>query len=91
MKHPTLNEFWAEYQNEPWKPTDVMDMKPLEYEKFVEQLKNSGIDISGVSYEKRAVIEPGRTPPEKEGQKSAADLEDDVKKRLSDGVAHWLR
>lgn len=37
-------------------------------------------------FEKRGVIEPGRTPPEKEGQKAAAELEDCPTKRLADRV-----
>lgn len=39
------------------------------------------------TFEKRGVIEPGLTPPEKEEQKSAAELEDCVAKRLADSVA----
>lgn len=40
------------------------------------------------SFVKRGVIEPGITPPEKEEQKTAADLEDCVAKRLADSVAN---
>ena len=36
--------------------------------------------------EKRGVIEPGRTPPEKEQDKTAADLEACVSQRVADRV-----
>lgn len=39
------------------------------------------------TFEKRGVIEPGITPPEKDEHKSAAELEDCVAKRLADSVA----
>jgi hypothetical protein len=41
--------------------------------------------------EKRAVIEPGRTPPEKSGQKSAASLESHTTTRAAAHVKDALK